>query len=162
MTACVTTKGVTISPSCAQPSEKEISDFVFEHGKGNAIYDIIVIYKPTNNVDYIKYITPKPHAIYKHIFALYVSQNVTAGYIPPPIFVSMKYVLQSTTLSIYNIEHYSNSLIYQSSTAIFDFVVITTYNQRCVYEISPQNPPTNLPPSHLRGIFDEKRLDEIF
>ena len=99
MTAYVTTKGVTISPSCAQPSEKEIFDFVFEHGKGNAIYDIIVIYNPTNNVDYIKYITPKPHAIYKHIFALYVSQNVTAGYIPPPIFVSMKYVLQSTTLS---------------------------------------------------------------
>ena len=98
VTAYVTTKGVTISPSCAQPSEipsqcsntkskisfshcraqAYIFDFVFEHGKGNAIYDIIVIYNPTNNVDYIKYRTPKPHAIYKHIFALYVSQNVTA------------------------------------------------------------------------------------
>ena len=44
----------------------------------------------------------KPHIIYKHIFALYVSQNVTAGYIPPPIFVYIKYVLSPTTLCLYN------------------------------------------------------------
>ena len=62
----------------------------------------------------IKYTTPpttvcqynislKPHTIYKHNFALYVSQNVTAGYIPPPIFVSIEYVLLPTTLCQYNI-----------------------------------------------------------
>ena len=46
----------------------------------------------------------KPHTVYKNIFALYVSQNVTAHYIAPPIFVYMEYVSLPTTLCIYNIE----------------------------------------------------------
>ena len=77
-TAYVVTQGTMISPSCAQPSEKEIFDFVFEHGKGNAIYKVFVIYNPTNNAVLIKYRNHKPFPIYKHIFALSVSQNVTA------------------------------------------------------------------------------------
>ena len=43
-----------------------------------AIYYARVIYNPTNNADYIQYLAQKPHTIYKHIFALYVSRNVTA------------------------------------------------------------------------------------
>ena len=50
VTAYVTTKGVTISPSCAQPSEKEIFDFVFEHGKGSAHFCVCGICIITNNV----------------------------------------------------------------------------------------------------------------
>ena len=71
-------EGVTISPSCAQPSEKEIFDFVFEHGKGNASYVVHLIWKVTNNGESVQYRNYKPHTIYIHIFALYVSQNVTA------------------------------------------------------------------------------------
>ena len=104
VTAYVTTKGVTISPSCAQPSEKEIIDFVFEHGKGNAIYNIIVIYNPTNNVVYVKYINHKPFPIYKHIFALYVFQNVTAHYVAPPYITPLQFTTPPTTVCIYNIE----------------------------------------------------------
>ncbi len=50
-----------------------------------------------------KNIKHKPFPIYKHTFALSVSQNVTAGYIPPPIFVYIEYVLPPTTLCQYNI-----------------------------------------------------------
>ena len=38
------------STACAQPREKEIYDFVFERGKGTAIYDVYGIYNYTNNV----------------------------------------------------------------------------------------------------------------
>ena len=43
----------------------------------------------TGGVYASKYITPKPHTIYKHILALYVPQIVASGYIPTPIFVYM-------------------------------------------------------------------------
>ena len=43
-----------------------------------AIYHDCVIYNPTNNAVPIKYRNQKPHTIYKQIFALYVSRNVTA------------------------------------------------------------------------------------
>ena len=49
------------SPSCAQPCEKEIYDFVFEHGKGTAIYDVYTIYIPTNNSVFIKHRTQNHH-----------------------------------------------------------------------------------------------------
>lgn len=54
-TAYVVTIGTTISPSCAQPSEKEISDFVFENGKGAAHFCAHKICIYTNNVVFIKY-----------------------------------------------------------------------------------------------------------
>ena len=50
------TIGTTISPSCAQPSEKEISDFVFEHGKGAAHFCVHKICISTNNVVFRKYL----------------------------------------------------------------------------------------------------------
>ena len=65
-----------MSPSCAQPSEKEIFDFVFEHGKGNAIYHACAIYNPTNNADYIKFRTQNPNTISTPIFAIQHSQNI--------------------------------------------------------------------------------------
>ena len=42
--------------ACAQPCEKEISDFVFEHGKGTASYDVYILKNINNNDVHIKYI----------------------------------------------------------------------------------------------------------
>ena len=52
----------------------------------------------TDGVYASKYIPPKPHPIYKHIFALCVPQKVASGYIPTPIFVYIEYVFLPTTL----------------------------------------------------------------
>ena len=49
-------------------------------------------------------IQPKAHIIYKHIFALYVSQTVASGRFPTPIFVSVKYIKIITTLCQENIK----------------------------------------------------------
>ena len=43
-----------------------------------AIFDDYFLKNLNNNVVPIQYRNQKPHTIYKHIFALYVSQNVTA------------------------------------------------------------------------------------
>ena len=81
----------------------------------------------TDGVYASKYIPPKPHPIYKHIFALCVPQTVASGYIPTPIFVYIKYIKLLTTVCFEK----SNKFILR--------------NRR-----------------YLRGIFDEKLLDEIF
>ena len=62
-------RSVTVlwSPSCAQPSEKEIFDFVFEHGKGSAhscVYGICII---TNNGVLIKYRNKNPNKFLSHL-----------------------------------------------------------------------------------------------
>ena len=77
------------SPSCAQPCEipsqcsntkSQISfshcraqayiyDFVFEHGKGTAIYDVYIIYNLTNNIVPIKHRTQNIHPYSTHHYA---------------------------------------------------------------------------------------------
>ena len=69
-TAYVVTQGTMISPSCAQPSEKEIFDFVFEHGKGNANFCARKICVITNNAVLLKYRTKIPFANITKIFAV--------------------------------------------------------------------------------------------
>ncbi len=49
-------------------------------------------------------LSPKPHTVYKNIFALYVPQKVASGRFPTPIFVHVKYVFPPTTVCQYNIE----------------------------------------------------------
>ena len=53
---------------------------------------------------YIKYRTQNPNTIYKHIFALSVSRNVTAHYVAPPYITPKQYTTPPTTVYLQNIE----------------------------------------------------------
>ncbi len=72
--------------ACAQPCEKEISDFVFEHGKGTASYDVYILKNINNNDVHIKYINHSYLIIHKPFFALYASYKVASGHYPDAHF----------------------------------------------------------------------------
>ena len=70
-----------------------------------AIYVVCTIYNPTNN-DVFKQYHPhtSPPLSFIHLYSPQTPMlSVTAGHIPPPIFVYIKYVYSPTTLCLYNI-----------------------------------------------------------
>ena len=78
-------------------------------------------------------IQPKAHIIYKHIFALYVSQTVASGRFPTPIFVSVKYMKIITTLCQENIKLKSlNNFWIHTSLCVYSMRrnVVRRYKQR--------------------------------
>ena len=156
--------------ACAQPCEKEIFDFVFEHGKGNAHFCVYWICIITNNRVY-KLSLSKTLTIYKFTHHYLFLKNYSNYY---PSWRQDIVVSYDTTYASRYVDRLPFSKIYLNPylRGYFDEMRrklnfwLRRFSGGRIRRTVPlrrrlQFSTFNLR-RYLRGISDEKRLDEIF
>ena len=142
------------------------------------VFEICII---TNNAEPIKFIPHHSFIVYNPIFAMYVPQNVTAGTVCPAAIYVVYAIYNPTNNGVFI--KYRNPRSHPLRRYAFLLLrqdIITSRSKtkskisfsrrkvcqplRAAFAIPYILKDLSLksPPPGLRGIFDEKRLDEIF